>query len=110
MSTTFSPLEDRVLILPIKQTEVEKTSGGIIIADTVKKEVMEGIVVAVGVGRYAYETGVWIPTVLGVGDKILCGTNQGMAIEVPNENGGKDECRLMREGDVLLLISKKEEE
>lgn len=110
MSTTqFSPLEDRVLIKPIKKSEEEKTSGGIIIADTVKKEVTEGIVVAVGVGRYAYETGNWIPTVLGVGDKVLYGTNQGLQIEIPNEDGGKDECRLMREGDCLLLVSKKEE-
>lgn len=103
----FSPLEDRVLVKPIKQTEEEKTAGGIIVAPTVKKETSEGIVVSVGLGYAARETGVFVPTVLGAGDKVLYGASAGMPIEIPNEDGVKEEYVLMREGDVLMLISKK---
>ena len=45
----FRPLHDRVLIRRIEQDE--KTTGGIIIPDTVKEKPMEGEVIAVGPGR-----------------------------------------------------------
>ncbi len=104
----YEPLEDRILVKPIKKTEPETTASGLIV-DMKKKEVLEGEVLNVGIGRHAYETGHFIPTVLRKGDIVLYGINQGMPIEVPNESGSKDECVVMREGDVLFLISRKEE-
>lgn len=106
--TNFSPLEDRLLVRPIKKNEVEKTEGGIIIPDSAKKEVAEGEVFSVGPGRYAYESGVFIPTWLHKGDIVLYGKNQGMPIDIPGEDGKREEMRLLRESDVLLLISKKQ--
>jgi len=103
----YQCLEDRVLIKPIIKKEVEKTEGGIIL-DMLKKETAEGEVINVGVGKYAPETGVFIPTVLGKGDIVLYGIHAGMPLDIPNEEGKKEECKLMREGDVLCLIKKKE--
>lgn len=104
----YQPLEDRIIIKPDAVTELEKTDSGIIIPDSAKKEVREGTVISVGPGRYASETGTFIPTCLGKDDRILYGINQGMEISIQTESGRQD-VRIMREGDVLLLISKKEQ-
>jgi chaperonin GroES len=100
----FQPLEDRVLILPIKKTDEEKTSGGLYIPSTVEKEVSEGEVVSVGQGRYAPENGAFIENVLRVGDLVLFGSTQGMPLTLDGQ-----ELKLMREGDVLLYIGRKQD-
>lgn len=105
---TFQPLEDRVLVKPIKNTESEKSESGIIL-DMVKKEVGEGVVHAAGHGRYAGETGTFIPTILAKGDVVLYGIHTGMPLDVPDEDGKKTEMRLMRESDILLVIKKTDE-
>jgi len=104
MATHFSPLEDRVLIVPIKKTEEEKTEAGLI--SVAKKEVGEGIVYAVGNGRFATETGVFMENVLRKGDIVLYGIKGGMPLDVEDENGKKVEMRLFRESDILAIIKK----
>lgn len=104
----YSPLEDRLLIRPIKQTELQKTEGGIIDPNVKLKPVSKGEVVSVGQGYTARDTGVFVPTVLAKGDLILYGTGAGMEIEIDKEDGtGKETVIIMREGDCFLLISKK---
>jgi len=102
--TTYSPLEDRVLIKEIKKTEEEKTEAGLI--SVAKKEVGEGIVHAVGNGRFATETGVFMENVLRKGDIVLYGIKGGMPLDVEDENGKKVEMRLFRESDILGIIKK----
>lgn len=102
----FECLEDRILILPKKETELQKTAGGLY--DQSQKPVQEGTVYAVGPGRYAIETGVFIETMLRKGDAVLIGREGGLPINVPIEDGTTQEMKLLRETDVLLLISKKE--
>jgi len=106
----FQPLEDRCLVKPVKETELKTTQGGLYIPTTAKKEVAEGTVVATGPGRYASENGAFIPCMLNKGDKVLYGINQGILIEIDDEDGKKQEVKIMREGDVLLVISKKSAE
>lgn len=103
---SICPLEDRLLVRPIKKTESEKTAAGII-TDMKKKEVLEGEVVAIGDGYTARDTGLFIPTLLHKGDIILYGKTAGVPIEIENGNG-KEEVLLMRENEVLLLIKKSE--
>jgi len=99
----YTPLEDRILVRPIKKTELETTDNGIIIPDSVKKEVAEGIVVAAGQGRYAPENGVAIPCIVAKGDMVLYGANQGLEIEIDGE-AGKETVRILRESDILLVV------
>lgn len=101
---TYSPMDDRVLVRPIKKTEPEITEAGLII-DMQKKEVMEGEVVESGIGFVARDTGVFVPNTLKKGDIVLCGVNAGQPITIDNGNG-KEEVRVMREGDVIAVIKK----
>lgn len=109
MSLQYSPLEDRVLIKPKKKTELETTGGGILKPLTAKSDTSEGTVVAAGPGKYAPETGVFMPVMLSRGDLVLYGSAQGLPIEIEVENV-KEEVLILREGDILLLISKKSAE
>ena len=63
-------LGDRVLIKPISPEEFKKTAGGIIIPETVDKEKPEqGIVIAVGDGRW--DDGKLVPVKVRKGQRIL---------------------------------------
>lgn len=106
MKEIFECLEDRMLVKEIKSTEPQKTEGGII-TDAMKKQTRIGIVVNAGIGAYARENGVFMPCVIKKGDKVLYGANPGLEVTITNEDGGKEECELFREGDLLMLISKK---
>jgi len=66
----IKPLADRILLKPISADEMKTTSSGIIIPDTVSKEKPEqGVVVAVGDGKW--DDGVKIPLSVKVGDKVV---------------------------------------
>ena|SRR3989344_3624729 len=63
------PLGDRVLVKPASPNE-KKTHIGIIIPDTIDKEKPEqGVVMAVGEGKY--DDGKLIPIKVKVGDKVV---------------------------------------
>lgn len=104
----YSPLEDRIVIRPIKKSEEEEKTEGGIITSMAKKETAEGEVFAVGPGFVARDTGTFVKTTLKIGDRVLYGVNQGMPLDL--EVAGEEKkvsMRLMREGDVLLLLPKK---
>jgi len=66
----IKPLADRILLKPISAEEMNTTSSGIIIPETVSKEKPEqGIVVAVGDGKW--DDGVKIPLSVKVGDRVV---------------------------------------
>jgi chaperonin GroES len=66
----ITPLGDRILLKPFSQDEMKTTSSGIIIPDTVSKEKPEqGVVIAVGEGRW--ESGKRVPMPVKVGDKVV---------------------------------------
>lgn len=92
------PLQDRILVQPILETEVRK--GGIIIPDSAKEKPIEGKVKAIGEGKLN-ESGNRIKPELKVGDKVLYGKYAGTEIKVDGE-----EYLLMREDDVLGIIQK----
>src|ERR1700719_3128075 len=66
----FRPLHDRVVVRRIDAEE--KTSGGIIIPDTVKEKPSQGEILAIGPGGRD-EAGKLIPIDLAVRDRVLCG-------------------------------------
>jgi chaperonin GroES len=62
----LTPLLDRVLIRP---DEPIREIGGVLLPDVVIEHPNEGIIVAVGPGRYEY--GGWVPVELEVGQRVL---------------------------------------
>ena len=95
----FRPLHDRVLVERVEQDE--KSAGGIIIPDTAQEKPMEGKVIAVGSGTRE-EGGKVTPLDVKAGDKILFGKWSGTEVTIEG-----DELIIMKESDILGIISKK---
>lgn len=94
----FEPLGDRVLVDP--DPVEEKSAGGIILAQTeTNKTPTVGMVVAVGAGRIAPDTGVLIPMSVTIGDVVTWGKFAGTHIEV----GGLPRL-LMHEADIAGIL------
>ena len=67
----LKPVNDKIVVKPIKEEETKTTSSGIILPDTAYDgSLLEGKVVAVSEGMYS-ATGTLIPVVVEVGDTIL---------------------------------------
>ena len=92
------PLNDRVLVLRVK--EEEKTSGGIIIPDTAKEKPQEGKVIAVGSGKLGKD-GKRVPLEIKKDDRILFGQYAGTDIKIDGV-----EHLIMNEDDILGVIEK----
>jgi chaperonin GroES len=92
------PLQDRIMVQPILEKEVQK--GGIIIPDSAKEKPIEGRVKAVGKGKIG-DDGKPVKLEIKVGDKVLYSKYGGTEIKVNGED-----YLLMREDDVLGIIEK----
>ncbi len=89
------PLGDRIVV---KRTQhEEKTKGGIIIPDSAKEKPVEGLVIAVGAGKFL-KNGKVHPLEIKAGDKILFGKYAGTEVKLDGE-----EHVLLREDDVLAV-------
>ena len=96
---SIHPLSDRVVIRPLTESELgTKSPSGIIIPDTVKGEKPEqGMVVAVGAGKY--EDGARIPLQVAVGDRVVFSKYGYDEVKV----GGK-EYYVVSESNLLAII------
>ena len=95
--TKVIPLSDRVMIRSAGVKEVSE--GGIIIPDMAKeKQRGQGVVVAVGEGRYN-EHGVLLPMKIKVDDKVIYGKMAGSEITVDHID-----YVIVRESDVLAVM------
>ena len=94
----FRPLHDRILVKRIQSEE--KTVGGIIIPDNAKEKPMEGLVVAVGIGKRLDDGSLAKPDVK-VGDNVLFGRYAGSEIKIDGT-----EHMVMKEDDLLGIIEK----
>ena len=92
------PLQDRIMVQPILDKEVQKS--GIIIPDSAKEKPIEGRVKAVGKGKIG-DDGKPIKLELKVGDKVLYSKYGGTEIKIDGED-----YLLMREDDVLGVVEK----
>ncbi len=90
------PLNDRVLVKRIEETQV--TKGGIVIPDTAKEKPIEGRVIAVGPGKMS-DAGKRMSLQAKEGDRILFGKYSGAEIKVEGE-----EYLMMREDDILAIV------
>ncbi len=90
------PLQDRILVQPIKEKQVRK--GGIIIPDSAQEKPIEGRVKAVGAGKVG-EDGKRVKLDVKIGDKVLYSKYGGTEIKIEGED-----FLLMREDDVLGIV------
>lgn len=97
----IKPLADRVVVRPLTDEEAGNVSkSGIIIPDTAKKDKPEqGIVVAVGSGKWDEDGEKRIPMEVKVGDKVIFRT-WGEATKLDDK-----EYWILSESDVLAIIS-----
>lgn len=79
----IKPLEDKVVIKPIVETE-KTTASGLIIQALDKEKPTEGIVIAVGNGA-TFADGTKMTIDLNVGDKVIYSKYSGTEIEHDNE-------------------------
>ena len=88
------PLQDRILVQPIREKEVRK--GGIIIPDSAQEKPIEARVKAVGAGKLG-DDGKRVKPDVKVGDKVLLGKYA---------HSGSPELKI--EGEDYLLIREEE--
>jgi chaperonin GroES len=96
-TSRIRPLQDRLIVKRIDETE-QKSAGGIIIPDTAKEKPQEGKVIAVGSGK-RNEDGTVQPLDVKKGDRILFGKYAGSEIKIDGE-----EHLILREDDVLGVV------
>lgn len=93
----LKPVNDRVIV---QKDEPEKvTKGGIVIPDAAQERATRGVILAVGPGKYAEKTGVFIPTTIKVGTKVLFHPFAGSEMKV-----GEHTFYNMPEGDIWAII------
>jgi chaperonin GroES len=92
----LTPLGERVLVRRV--TDQETVRGGIIIPDTAKEKPQEGVVVAVGTGRY--DKGQHVPMSVKDGDRVLFGKYAGSEIKIDGE-----EFLILKEEEIFGILT-----
>jgi len=95
-SVNVGPLADRVVIRSLESNE--QTRGGLFIPDTAKEKPQEGLILAVGPGRF--DDGKRVPMDVKVGDKVLFGKYSGTEVMIDGES-----LLILRESDVLAVLT-----
>ena len=98
VTTTFTPLHDRILVRRLEEGETIR--GGIIIPDSAKEKPQEGEVISVGKGK-SNDEGKVFPLDVKAGDQLLFGKYSGTEIKIDGE-----EFLIMREEEVLGIVKK----
>jgi chaperonin GroES len=97
MAVAIKPLEDRIVV---KTNEAETvTASGLVIPDTAKEKPQEGVVLAVGPGRF--DDGVRVPMDVKVGDVVLYSKYGGTEVK-----SGADELLVLSARDILAIVEK----
>ncbi len=95
--THIKPLEDRIVV-SVQDSE-QTTASGIVIPDTAKEKPQEGLVLAVGPGRF--EDGARVPLDISEGDTIIFSKYGGTEVKF-----GSDEYLILSARDVLAIVQK----
>jgi chaperonin GroES len=100
--STIRPLADRVVVRRLTPEEMgTKSASGIIIPDTVSKEKPEqGIVIAVGTGKWNEDGDKRLPLEVKVGDRIVFSKYGFDEVKV-----GAEEYYIVSELSILAVIS-----
>ena len=91
----IKPLEDRIVVQAVEAETT--TASGLVIPETAKEKPQEGVVLAVGPGRF--EDGTRVPLDVKVGDKVLYSKYGGTEVKFAGE-----EYLVLSARDVLAVI------
>jgi chaperonin GroES len=91
------PLGDRVVVKPVEREE--RTKSGIVLPDTAKEKPQEGLIEAVGNGRYIEATGKREPLDVKVGDRVVYAKYAGSEIKIDDV-----EYLILSEKDILAVV------
>ncbi|MGA9113527.1 MAG: co-chaperone GroES [Candidatus Dormibacteria bacterium] len=97
MALKLRPLADRVVIKPVEREEV--TKSGIVLPDTAKEKPQEGIIEAVGKGRYNERTGERIKLDVEVGDRVMYAKYAGSEVKIDEVD-----YLILSEKDILAVV------
>lgn len=93
------PLADRVIVEPLEGEE--KTAGGLYLPETAKERPQEGLIVAVGPGRWDEEGKKRVEMEVAVGDKVVFAKYSGSEIKPDDKK-----YLIMSEKDILAVLEK----
>lgn len=93
---TLKPLQDKVIVQKLEPEE--KTSGGIVLPDTVKEKPQEGKIIAVGPGTVD-DKGQRKPIDVKEGDHVLFAKYSGTEVKIDGE-----EYLILSERDILAIV------
>ena len=99
MALQIRPLSDRVVVKPLEREEM--TKSGIVLPDTAKEKPQEGLVEAVGKGRYNEQTGKRIDLDVEVGDRVMYAKYAGSEVKIDDVD-----YLILSEKDILAIVEK----
>jgi chaperonin GroES len=91
------PLADRVVVKPLDREET--TKSGIVLPDTVKEKPQEGVIEAVGSGRFNENSGSRIALDVKVGDRVMYAKYAGTEIKIDEVD-----YLILSEKDILAVV------
>lgn len=94
----IKPLSDRVVIEPIEKTN--QLPSGLVIPESAQDKSQEGTVVSLGEGRWSEFHGIFYPSFLKVGDRVIYAKYAGTEVV----DGGK-KYLLLNEREIFAVIS-----
>ncbi len=93
------PLADRVIVEPLEQEE--KTASGLLLPETAKEKPHEGMIVAIGPGRWDEDGKKRLEMEVALGDKVVFAKYSGSEIKI-----GDKKYLILGEKDILAVVTK----
>jgi chaperonin GroES len=99
VAVKLRPLADRVVVKPLEREEM--TKSGIVLPDTAKEKPQEGLIEAIGNGRFNEQTGSRIALDVKVGDRVMYAKYAGSEIKIDDVD-----YLILSEKDILAVVVK----
>jgi chaperonin GroES len=93
------PLADRVIVEPLEGEE--KTASGLLLPETAKEKPQEGLILAIGPGRWDEEGKKRVEMEVAVGDKVVFAKYSGSEFKLDEKK-----YLIMSEKDILAVLEK----
>jgi chaperonin GroES len=93
------PLADRVIVEPLEGEE--KTAGGILLPETAKEKPQEGLIVAVGPGRWDEDGKKRVEMEVALNDRVIYSKYSGSEVKIEDKK-----YLILSEKDILAVVEK----